>query len=486
MRSQIWEDEPPAEPSFRRVQPSVPLPESPLPGMPLEMEDPDGGAPSCFENSRTSFPRTFHRNSSRSLWWRPAGSVGRVCLTLVVLIVLGGLAASAYLLKNYLNRDPRFRLVSEDNIMATGLSEVSRVELLPIFGQDIGRSIFFVPLSERRRQLEQIPWIENATVIRLLPNQIRVSVVERQPVAFTRQGQQIGLVDANGVLLTMSAALMAQHHYSFPVVSGINAGDPLIARKARMAVYQRLLAELDSNGQHISQQISEIDLTDPADARVLMPEQGGDILVHFGEDHFLSRYQRYKDHIAEWRQAYPQLAAVDLRYDQQVVLQMRPDDNTEPSAGQQDAASGDENKPPNPAEVAVNKPATAKPLSNERKTATKPVLAADDKTTHHKPADKQKVGSTGKQIAKSVTRSAAKVKSVKTIGKARKISTKPKTALKASLRPAKANQASLRTVRDNGKGRKRVEVKRVGLSISRHRPALTARRTLSSSSGMGQ
>ncbi len=125
----------------------------------------------------------------------------------------------------------------------------------------------------------------------------------------------------------MPAATMAQHHYSFPVVTGIDARDPLASRKARMAVYQRLLAELDANGQHISEQISEIDLTDPEDARVLMPEQGADILAHFGEDRFLERYQRYKAHIAEWRQQYPKLAAVDLRYDQQVVLEMAPGTN---------------------------------------------------------------------------------------------------------------------------------------------------------------
>jgi hypothetical protein len=120
----------------------------------------------------------------------------------------------------------------------------------------------------------------------------------------------------------MPAAMMAQHHYSFPVVTGLDPQDPPASRKARMASYQRLLAELDSNGQHLSEQISEIDLTDSEDARVLMPEQGTDILAHFGADHFLERYQRYKAHIAEWRQQYPNLAAVDLRYEQQVVLEM--------------------------------------------------------------------------------------------------------------------------------------------------------------------
>jgi cell division protein FtsQ len=459
--------------------------------MPLEMEDHDDDAPSSFGNSRTSFPRPL----PRSRWWRPASTAGRVFLTLAALIVLGGLAASACLLKTYLGHDSRFRIAGESDIAATGLTEVSRAELLPIFGEDIGRNIFFVPLSERRRQLEQIPWIESATVIRLLPNQIRVSVVERQPVAFTRQGQQIGLVDADGVLLTMPAALMAQHHYSFPVVTGINAGDPLIARKARMAVYQRLLSELDSNGQHISQQISEIDLTDSGDARVLMPEQGGDILAHFGEDHFLARYQRYKDHIAEWRQSYPQLAAVDLRYDQQVVLQMSPKDNTAPPADdQQAAASAEQNKPAKPpevaaskpavaksAEIAKSKPAPAKPSSAERKTGgDKPVRAAVDKAAVRKSAARSVV----KPVAKQKAKSATKAKPLKAIGKAGKTSQKPKMALKASLRTAKGKQASLRATRDNGKGKKRVEVKRAALNGSRQKPAPTARRA--TSTGMGQ
>jgi len=32
-------------------------------------------------------------------------------------------------------------------------------EMLPVFGEDIGRNIFFVPLNERRKQLEAIPWV---------------------------------------------------------------------------------------------------------------------------------------------------------------------------------------------------------------------------------------------------------------------------------------------------------------------------------------
>jgi cell division protein FtsQ len=257
-------------------------------------------------------------------WWRPASKWGRIFLGLGILSVCGVLLAGILSVKSYLSRDSRFRIAGVSNIEATGLTEVTRAQMLPVFGEDIGRNVFFVPLSERRKQLEAIPWVQRATVMRLLPDRIRISVVEREPVAFVRQGQQVGLVDADGVLLSMPAATMAQHHYSFPVVTGIEPRDPLPSRRLRMAVYQRLLAELDGNNQHLSQQISEIDLKDPQDARVLMPEQGADIVAHFGEEKFLERYQRYKAHIAEWRQQYPKLTAVDLRYESQVVLEMTP------------------------------------------------------------------------------------------------------------------------------------------------------------------
>jgi cell division protein FtsQ len=376
-RSLPWEDEAPVESRFRRVGQSVPLSGRGLPGMPLEIEDLDD------DEHRSSRRERF--GAQRNPWWRPRSTWARVSLGLGALAVVSSLAVSVHLLKNFLDRDPRFRIAGTSNIQATGLIEVSRADMLPVFGEDVGRNIFFVPLAERRKQLEQIPWVQQATVMRLLPDQIRVSVVERQPVAFVRHGQQIGLVDANGVLLDMPAAAMAQHHYSFPVVTGIDAGDPLPSRKTRMAVYQRLLGELDANGQHDSDQVSEIDLTDPEDARVLMPEQGTDILAHFGEDHFLDRYQRYKAHIAEWRQQYPKLAEVDLRYDQQVVLEMTPGSATNQTAvntGNVKPAAGEPATPPVQADVAppahapVKHAATAKPVKAHTNSSSKASVVA--------------------------------------------------------------------------------------------------------------
>jgi cell division protein FtsQ len=371
-RPLLWEEEAPAVARVRRMQEGVPVAgriRRGAPGMPLEMEDPEGD----------DELRPGAHSAPRGKWWRPASKAGRIFLTLGALAVLSSVTFLGITVRTYLERDARFRIAGAANIQATGLTQVSRADMLPIFGEDIGRNVFFVPLSERRKQLEQIPWVEHATVMRVLPDQIRVALVERQPVAFTRVGQQIGLVDGDGVLLSMPAAAMAQHHYSFPVITGIDPGDPAASRLARMAVYGRLMSELDSSGQHLSQQISEIDLTDPEDARVLMPEQGTDILAHFGQDDFLERYQRYKAHIAEWRQQYPSLAAVDLRYNQQVVLQM---------------ASGKEASQPAPGAVAAQPAVEAKPSAGTPAGDTKPQPekkpAANTASKSHAEREKKK------------------------------------------------------------------------------------------------
>ena len=364
-----------------------------LPGMPPEFDDPDeDGEPS---GARRRFgsdgPDKYRSDKLRGRWWWPANTTGRVFVGIGAALVLGVFLTAVITFKHFLERDGRFRIAGMSDIQASGLTEVTRAQMLPVFGEDVGRNIFFVPLIERRKQLEQIPWVEHATVMRLLPDQIRVSVVERTPVAFTRNGQQIGLVDANGVLLGMSASTMAAHHYSFPVVTGIDAGDPADSRRARMAMYLRMMSELDAGGKRNSEQLSEIDLTDPEDARVLMPAQGNDILVHFGEDHFLERFERYQAHIAEWRQQYPHLAGVDLRYDNQVVLQMASGKETaQTSAGNvaksdAPATPGDSAKP-SPSAPLNSAPAAqkkSKPAQSHKHPAVK---RAALKATHRTPA----------------------------------------------------------------------------------------------------
>jgi cell division protein FtsQ len=296
-------------------------PRRPIPSITPDDDELDAIRDEARDGGR-KIPRRTKFAPARTPWWRPRSTFGRILLGSCVLIVVAALVSLGVITRRFLTRDPHFRITGAADIQSSGLSEVSRTDVLPVFGEDIGRNIFFVPLAERRKQLEAIPWVQQATVMRFLPDHLSINIVERTPVALVMQGNQVELVDADGVILSMPPAMMAQHHYSFPVIHGIKATDSLEARRTRMAVYQRFAAELDQNNQHLMNQVSEIDLTDPEDLRATMPEQGTDILAHFGDDQFLRRWQIYKTNIADWHRRFPHMAGVDLRYSDNVPVEM--------------------------------------------------------------------------------------------------------------------------------------------------------------------
>lgn len=248
----------------------------------------------------------------------PRKAANRLKVITIALVATGALAGFAAMLIHYGAHSWRFRIDSSDNIEIVGTENVSHAQVMEVLGGDIGRDIFYVPLDERKKQLEQIPWVESATVMRLLPNRLRVDITERTPIAFARVGAKILLVDANGVLMDLPLGSRAK--YSFPVITGFGGAEPLSTRSARMNIYTRLVHDLDSGGANYSQDLSEVDLNDPEDVKCLVADPSGAVLVHLGSAHFLDRYKLYIAHIQEWRQQYGKVDSVDLRYDRQVIV----------------------------------------------------------------------------------------------------------------------------------------------------------------------
>jgi cell division protein FtsQ len=313
----------------------------------------------------------------RFRWGLPRTKWGRLAAGFAVLVLIGVFAGALLLVRNKVMHDPRFFIQSASSIEIQGNVHLTRDELVNIFGQDVERNIFYVSMAERRAELQQLPWVEHATVMRLLPNRLRVSIVERTPVAFVRQGSRIGLVDASGVLLDMPRHGQGDAHYSFPVVTGIAAGDAASTRAARMKIFEQFTSDLDSSGEHISEKLSEVDLSNPEDVKALIPEQGKDVLVHFGDTDFLNRYRKFEAHLPEWRLQYPTLSSVDMRYERQVVLEMKPGATAASSAA---AASGS----------AATGEANATPAQAAAKPVTKPVAQTHPKVTKKAAVSKRK------------------------------------------------------------------------------------------------
>jgi cell division protein FtsQ len=345
-----------------------PAPKRPVSGRPKLGKVPfrDSQTPQLEDEDDEPFLRSRRRVAVRR-GFLPRGRWGRIGYAAGAVALLGALVWLGYAAREFAAHDPRFRIDSSENIQILGNSQVTQPELLSVFGGDMGRNVFFIPLQDRRAELERLPWVQSATVMRLLPDQLRVSVTERTPIAFVRNGNTIGLADREGVLLPMDAKTLAAKHYSFPVITGLAPTDAPSTRAARMKLYQRMIAELDSTGEKLSGQLSEVDLADPEDVKAIVSTQSADgesdLLLHLGDQDFLARWRNYQQHLAEWRAQYPRLASVDLRYERQVVLEMQK--GTPPTPNPEAAASGANSAP---AQQLVSKPAAHQKAAAKLKT----------------------------------------------------------------------------------------------------------------------
>jgi cell division protein FtsQ len=303
-------------------------------------------------------------------------AANRLKQVLVAIAILVGAAVAAIWLYRYAQMAPRFRVESSEQVAIEGTQNVTRTQVLDVFGSDIGRNLFFIPIEDRKRQVERLPWVQSAAVMRLLPNQIRVAVEERTPVAFAQVGPRILLIDREGVLLDSPAIGKAK--YSFPVIVGMAEAEPLSTRAARMKIYSRVIADLDSGGARYSEDVSEVDLRDPEDVRITVSDDDGPVLVHLGDSNFLERYKTYISHLQGWRQQYHKIESVDLRFDRQVIVH------------------------PDPALASA---ATSSIVQAQR--SARPAASHAPRSTwkaQHKPAQKSAIGTHGQSTAQRIDR----------------------------------------------------------------------------------
>src|SRR5882724_9497451 len=212
-------------------------------------------------------------------------------------------------------------LIKPDQIEVTGNHIVSREAVLQQFVRDRGHSVLRVPLEARRSALEEISWIESASVQRILPNRIRVELIERTPIAFLRNGTELALVDAHGVILDRPRGEELQ----FPIVTGLSENMPREERGKRMQTYQEFVKDVDLVRSGSSDRVSEIDLANPKDLRAVMTgivnaTDAQALTIHFGASDFTGKYRMVVENFAQWQASNGRVHSIDLQYAKQVVL----------------------------------------------------------------------------------------------------------------------------------------------------------------------
>jgi cell division protein FtsQ len=250
---------------------------------------------------------------------------GRSWSTYRRVLVLGlvGIAGliGAVVIARFLMYSPQVLLLKPSQVELTGNHVVSRDTVLQQFARDRGRSVLQIPLDARRSALEELSWVESASVQRILPNRLRVELTERTPIAFLRNGTELALIDSHGVILDRPPGEDLQ----FPIVTGLSENMPREERGKRMQIYQEFIRDVDLVRAGSSERVSEIDLANPKDLRAVMTGIAGAndaqaVTIQFGQGDFAGKFRMVVENFAQWQASNGRVRSIDLQYSRQVIL----------------------------------------------------------------------------------------------------------------------------------------------------------------------
>ena len=125
-------------------------------------------------------------------------------------------------------------------VSLSGQRQVSREEIFAAAGVTESSSLLFLDVADARARLEAIPWIAEATVRKLYPDRLQITVTEREAFALWQLNGKISVIAADGTTLSTK---VEPRHTALPFVVG-----PGAAVKARsfLAILDRHPAIRDS------------------------------------------------------------------------------------------------------------------------------------------------------------------------------------------------------------------------------------------------
>jgi cell division septal protein FtsQ len=184
----------------------------------------------------------------------------------------------------------QFFVVKE--IELEGTKRASREELLRSLSAYKTRGLWQLDLQAIRATVEKNPWVLEADVARVLPDAVRVTVHEREPVApWRNSGNSIVWVDREG--RSLGELDFNQTDKVPPIISGLEEGasnELKAANRRRMAMYQQLLTELDQGSTKFSEAVDEVKLQEAQVVRVHLLKYNVDVLL--GEADFRPRLEK--------------------------------------------------------------------------------------------------------------------------------------------------------------------------------------------------
>ena len=204
------------------------------------------------------------------------------------------------------------------HLIVRGQERLSTGEVLALVEGLRGQNILAVDLEEWQTKLLSSPWVERATIRRVLPSTLEITVVERRPMGIGRLGTAMYLVDARGVIIDEYGPAYAD--IDLPIIDGIGAAPQdggSIVDIARAEFAARVIGAISTRPE-LAKRVSQIDVSDLHDAVLIL--DGDPALLRLGDTEFVARLQQYVDLAPALHERLDGIDYVDLRFDERLYV----------------------------------------------------------------------------------------------------------------------------------------------------------------------
>jgi cell division protein FtsQ len=258
------------------------------------------------------FRRTDVRPARRRRVLQRVWQVGRVMGVVLVLAGLGAFAST---------RVVGARMLAVADVTVRGNHRLTLAEIEALIGDVRGESLLLVDLGRFRAKLLDSRWVADVTIRRVFPSGVDVRIIEREPVAVARLGQQLYLIDESGLIIDEYGPQYKD--FDLPIVDGLAAprsvdGPVIDAGRARLtAQFLRSLAPRPE----LIRALSQVDMSTAGNVVVLLGDDP--TYLHLGDEMFLERIQTYLELTPTLADRETPIDYVDLRFGNRVFLKDR-------------------------------------------------------------------------------------------------------------------------------------------------------------------
>ena len=172
-----------------------------------------------------------------------------------------------------------------------GVSRASKDEIEKIVAGQVEKSgVWNADLNEIKEKVEKLAYVKTAAVSRVLPDGVRVNLIERVPKAVARIKGGDFWVDEEAVILGLVGETEERPPFLLRGWDESKTESALKDNQTRVRMYQKMIAEWREFD--LARRVKEVNLEDLQDPRAIVEDSSETVSIDLGKENFGKRLQK--------------------------------------------------------------------------------------------------------------------------------------------------------------------------------------------------